>query len=228
MMFDKYCSAAAAILVAVVAAGCNRPTHSVLTELPPPPTTLGPPIRAVAPSVAAGQAEPTTQPAAADARSARPGWIPDVRELPWRYVVIHHSATDRGNAITFDKAHRQKGWDEMGYHFVITNGRGGPDGDVEIGSRWRKQKWGAHCDTPDNEYNDYGIGICLVGDFRRQLPTPEQLISLRELVDFVTARYTIRPENVIGHNQAPHANTECPGTKLLDYLARPPGQEMRP
>ena len=49
---------------------------------------------------------------------------------PWRYIVIHHSATASGNAAEFDREHRARGWDGLGYHFVIDNGVGGPDGRV--------------------------------------------------------------------------------------------------
>ena len=85
----------------------------------------------------------------------------------WTTVVVHHSATDRGSASAFDRGHRGKGWDELGYHFVIGNGRGSGDGQIEVGSRWYKQKHGAHCKTPDNYFNEHGIGVCLVGDFTR-------------------------------------------------------------
>ena len=137
----------------------------------------------------------------------------------WRYIVIHHSATDGGSAGAFDTQHRRRGWDELGYHFVIDNGYGGPDGSIEVGSRWRSQKWGAHCGgTPNNEYNNYGIGICLVGDFSTSLPSQAQLAALRRLVTALALTYGISPENIIGHCDAPNASTECPGSALQDYL----------
>lgn len=138
---------------------------------------------------------------------------------PWRYIVIHHSATSSGSAASFDIIHRRRGWDELGYHFVIDNGRGGPDGRVEVGSRWKSQKHGAHCGgTPDNEYNELGIGICLVGDFTGHMPSEAQLASLRELTFYLMRTYRIPPENVIGHYQAPLAHTACPGGRLQAYV----------
>jgi N-acetyl-anhydromuramyl-L-alanine amidase AmpD len=137
----------------------------------------------------------------------------------WRYIVIHHSATDSGNAGTFDIQHRRRGWDELGYHFVIDNGQGGPDGNVEVGSRWRSQKWGAHCGgTPNNEYNNYGIGICLVGDFSRSMPSDKQLSAMRRLVADLATEYGIAPDNIICHCDAPNATTECPGARLRAYV----------
>lgn len=138
---------------------------------------------------------------------------------PWKYIVIHHSASASGNSEKFLAMHLAKGWDEMGYHFVITNGAGGPDGAVEIGTRWMKQKWGAHTGkTPGNEYNNFGIGICLVGNFDESNPTPQQLRSLEQLVRFLVKTYDISADNIIAHKDAPNAHTECCGRSLYSYI----------
>jgi N-acetyl-anhydromuramyl-L-alanine amidase AmpD len=90
---------------------------------------------------------------------------------------------------------------------------------VEVGRRWKSQKWGAHAgNTPNNEYNNYGIGICLVGDFRQRLPSKAQLDSLDRLVVYLMKTYDIPPENVIGHRDAPGTATECPGDALHAYV----------
>lgn len=137
----------------------------------------------------------------------------------WRYIIIHHSATEKGNAQEFDLDHRRRGWDELGYHFVIDNGNGGADGRVEVGPRWTAQKWGAHCGgTPDNEYNTHGIGICLVGDFSSRLPSPAQLESLNRLVAYLSSTCNIPSENIIGHCDAPGTRTECPGLAFHAYV----------
>jgi len=140
----------------------------------------------------------------------------------WKYIVVHHSATDRGNAASFDRSHRlERGWDELGYHFVINNGAGGPDGRIEVGSRWTKQKWGAHTGgTPNNEYNDHGIGICLVGEFSHRMPSRAQIASLERLVRHLAGKYNIDPSNVIGHREAPNSATGCPGGAFLNWVSR--------
>jgi len=137
----------------------------------------------------------------------------------WRYIVIHHSATDRGNAASFDRSHRRRGWDELGYHFVIDNGDGGADGRIEVGSRWKKQKWGAHIGgTPNNEYNNHGIGICLVGDFRNKMPSHAQIASLERLVRHLANKYGIQVDNVIGHSEGPNTATVCPGAVFMNWI----------
>jgi N-acetyl-anhydromuramyl-L-alanine amidase AmpD len=151
--------------------------------------------------------------------SDRHAWNAGVSARPWRYIVIHHSATDNGNAATFHRQHLDRGWDELGYHFVINNGSGGPDGRVEVGPRWRKQKHGAHSGgTPGNEYNEVGIGVCLVGNFQNRMPTRRQMAALQELVDHLMAAHQIPPNRVIAHRDAPGANTECCGRQLYNHL----------
>ena len=163
------------------------------------------------PPPAVGQDAATTRPADSQTLPAH--------LRPWRYIVIHHSASASGNAITIDAEHRHRGFDEMGYHFVITNGNGGPDGEVQSGSRWLRQKWGAHTGgTPNNEYNNYGIGVCLIGDFTDHPPTDAQLASLHELVFLLAGRLDIPAGNVIGHRDAPNAATECPGDHLESHI----------
>ena len=90
-------------------------------------------------------------------------WIPPVAPRQWKWIVIHHSATTTGGAAEFDKMHKAKGWDELGYDFVIGNGSDTGNGQIEVGPRWTKQKIGAHAKSSDNRFNEYGIGICLVG-----------------------------------------------------------------
>ena len=87
----------------------------------------------------------------ASAQSGPRGWVPP-RHLEaarrWDGVVIHHSALDFGDADTYDRQHRSRGWDSLGYHFVINNGNssnGHKDGEVEVGLRWKQQTKGAHC-----------------------------------------------------------------------------------
>jgi N-acetyl-anhydromuramyl-L-alanine amidase AmpD len=141
------------------------------------------------------------------------GWVPPVAiEKKWKAIVIHHSATETGNAAMFDKEHEERGWEGVGYDFVIGNGTDSRDGQVEVTFRWRQQKTGAHCKTPNNWANEEAVGICLVGDFSKRQPTRRQMRSLEELVEFLQKRYGIRKSRVYGHKHTPGARpTDCPG-----------------
>lgn len=146
------------------------------------------------------------------------GWLPPAKlEKRWTAIVIHHSATDTGNAAIFDRMHREENhWDGVGYDFVIGNGTDSGDGQVEVTFRWQEQKTGAHCGgTPDNWANKNGIGICLVGNFDHDAPSPRQMESLAKLVRFLQNRYDISNGRIYGHNTTPGARvTACPGRRF--------------
>jgi N-acetyl-anhydromuramyl-L-alanine amidase AmpD len=142
-----------------------------------------------------------------------PAWLPANPSSKWECIVIHHSATDVGGAARFDKAHRAKGWDELGYHFVIGNGSDTPDGTVEVGPRWKEQKHGAHCKTPDEYYNEHGIGICLVGNFDNYDPTGPQMRSLATLCAFLSKRFHISTDHIFTHGGIT-GKTDCPGKRF--------------
>ena len=135
----------------------------------------------------------------------------------WRHIVIHHSASATGSAASFDKAHKDRGWDGLGYHFVIGNGSGAGDGEIEVGYRWPRQMQGAHAGNA--EYNQAGIGICLVGDFQNHgQASAKQMASLRRLVRFLQAKTGVPTSEVIGHGNVPGKSTECPG-QYMDLAA---------
>lgn len=137
--------------------------------------------------------------------------IPLYRSVKWEYIIIHHSATDIGNALYFNKGHIKRGfWRGLGYHFVIDNGSlGKEDGQIEVSPRWLKQQDGAHCKASRMNYR--GIGICLVGNFSEEDVSKEQMDSLVYLVSLLKKQYKIPDRNIMGHQDVRGANTECPG-----------------
>jgi N-acetyl-anhydromuramyl-L-alanine amidase AmpD len=148
-----------------------------------------------------------------------------VRENKWKHIVLHHSATDEGNASKFDKHHREtRKWKYgLAYHFVIGNGKGSGEGEIEVGSRWKKQIHGAH--TANMNINRVGIGICLVGNFEENNePTYDQFEALASLVNYLSKRYNIPKSNIVRHNQIVQKYTACPGKnfsyeKLMERIA---------
>jgi N-acetyl-anhydromuramyl-L-alanine amidase AmpD len=139
---------------------------------------------------------------------------------PWSAIVIHHSASRGGNASQFDRLHRAKGWDCVGYHFVITNGSGGPDGEIQSTARWLEQKHGAHAGalpartdpSHRNAYNEFGIGICVVGNFESRSPTRRQLDALCTLVGRLKTAFEIPAHQILGHRHV--RGTACPGKRF--------------
>ena len=200
--------------------GCQAPSgNSSMVDSMPAPSFSGPvmhdtaqPAASYTPYVNAYQ--PPVAPPTASAPTHTHGdvpaaWTPSAKLNTWKWIVIHHSATPTGGAAAFDKMHRAKGWDELGYHFVIGNGTDTRDGQIEVGSRWPKQKWGAHTKTPDNQFNEHGIGICLVGNFDVSHPSDTQMKALSKLVAYLMKTYHISADHVLGHRDC--KSTDCPG-----------------
>jgi len=206
-------------LAALAAAGCAE-NQSVISALPDPSVRPDTPFHATAVPVnpsrppMSSSLNPTWRAPWVPARVAaygEPGWLPAVGVSDrWTCVVIHHSASDKGSPESMDQAHRQRGWDELGYHFVIGNGIGYPDGKVYIGSRWEKQKHGAHCKVPGNYYNEHGIGICLIGNLEDHPPTEAQMQALAQLVSFLEAQCGFGYDRILTHGGIT-GKTLCPG-----------------
>lgn len=87
----------------------------------------------------------------------------------WKGVVVHHSASPRWTTVeAIDRWHKERGWDGIGYHYVIY-----PDGSIHEGRSL--DKVGAHAKGRNTTH----IGICLVG---YDSFTDEQVRSLDKLI----------------------------------------------
>jgi hypothetical protein len=143
-----------------------------------------------------------------------------VQRNRWKYIVVHNSGTREGNARIFDYYHRhvRRMPNGLAYHFVIGNGTSSGNGQIEVGNRWYRQLSGGHVHS---DYLNYiSIGICLVGDFNRDLPTKAEYEALDELIRYlrrrvgkVDGRYSI----VRGHREINPRPTDCPGNRFPLY-----------
>jgi hypothetical protein len=113
----------------------------------------------------------------------------------WKAIYIHHSRTASGSALTLRQV---KGMPAD--HFVIGNGDGAVDGEIQIGERWDKQL-AAAAPAGATRIDDDCISICLVGDFDKSRPTPTQLKRVTQLVTALQARFRIAPSDVSLINQ---------------------------
>ena len=141
----------------------------------------------------------------------------NVRKGRWKYMIIHNSGTRQGNARIFNKYHRRvrKMQNGLAYHFVIGNGRSSGDGEIEIGPRWTRQINGGH--VASDYLNNIAIGICLVGDLNRDLPTKAQLAALDELITYLRGRVgKIKGKQtiVLPHKKINPKPTDCPGDRF--------------
>ncbi len=138
---------------------------------------------------------------------------PPKADRNWKYIVLHHSANDTGGYASIDHKHREElGWTGCGYHFVVGNGSESPDGQIEVAARWADQKQGAHCrDGKFGDLNEYGIGICLIGNFEESGPTTKQIQAAAALVDYLKIRYAIPADRIGTHENMAAGSIACPG-----------------
>jgi hypothetical protein len=129
----------------------------------------------------------------------------------WKYIVVHHSGTQTGNARIFDYYHRKiRGMENgMAYHFVIGNGSKSSDGEIEVGERWTFQQPGGHLRS--DEQNEAAIGICLVGNFNKHKPSKKQVAALLELVSYLRRGHERNRPKLYLHRDINVQPTQCPG-----------------
>lgn len=122
-----------------------------------------------------------------------------------KYVVIHHSVT-KHEATPDDIAllHKARGWAGIGYHFVIDKaGIVYYVGDIST----------ARANVAN--LNEQVIGICLIGDFTKYLPSDEQIMSAHDLANFFFFEAPSLPtlkgwDQLVGHKDLDA--TGCPGS----------------
>ncbi len=187
----------------------------------------------------------TCRPGQAETAASAPDWNDILQKRPafargWKYIIVHHSATARGSATEFHAYHTKMNYGGLAYHFVIGNGNGTSDGQVEQGFRWKRQMAGTHVYIDAWHHNIFGIGICLVGDFNQTRPTAKQTAALIKLCRQLSAKYKIPRDRLLDHKEVPlgdidwthtqmtvtwkpgkKAATTCPGRHLnMEYLRR--------
>ncbi|MCM1162788.1 MAG: N-acetylmuramoyl-L-alanine amidase [Muribaculaceae bacterium] len=119
-------------------------------------------------------------------------------------IIVHCSATPAGRHVTtadIDLWHQQRGFDCIGYHYVVYL-----DGSVHAGRP--EQRIGAHC----RGYNATSIGVCYIGGVESDgrtpadTRTPQQKSALRQLLMSLKARYA----QAVIHSHSDFACKACP------------------
>lgn len=119
-------------------------------------------------------------------------------------IILHCTDTTANPDITaadVDRWHRQKGWDGIGYHYLIRT-----DGTVDCGRDLSRP--GAHC----YGHNAESIGICYVGGCtpdgqHMDTRTPQQHIAL---VALLRVLHDVWPEATLHGHRDWNAGKDCP------------------
>lgn len=107
--------------------------------------------------------------------SIRSAFAQDLRYIDT--IIIHHSDSSDVSADTIRQWHKARGWEDIGYHFIIRT-----SGSIETGRPIEKA--GAHA----KGRNIHSIGICLTG---YDSFTPKQSVSLENLIRYLIKKYPI-------------------------------------
>lgn len=95
---------------------------------------------------------------------------------------------------------------DIGYHYIIDRA-----GRLWQGRDMRFQ--GAHV----SNHNEHNIGIMVLGNFDRQNPTSQQLVTLQMTLQQLMGEYQIATHNVFTHQEL--TQTQCPGKVLQRHMA---------
>jgi len=137
-----------------------------------------------------------------------------MREI--KRIIIHCSDSNFGDAATINNWHLQRGFDSIGYHYVVLSGirysgddyNLQEDGMIERGRGDTKQ--GAHV----KGHNEDTIGICLIG---KNAFTQKQLfVALPDLLLALVQKHNVLVANILGHRELDSKKT-CPNLDMIDY-----------
>lgn len=119
-------------------------------------------------------------------------------------VVLHHRAGN-GDIESIHTQHLKNGWAGVGYHFYIRK-----HGTVYEGRPIAYV--GSHC----KGNNSCSIGVCLEGDFRKEMPTLEQLKAVKEVYEMVRKTYR-NIYKMVNHRDL--FKTSCPCVDLAKLVS---------
>ena len=112
----------------------------------------------------------------------------------WKYIYIHHSRTPAGNARTIAD-------EGVVDHFVIGNGDGCVDGELQMTQTWKRQESIDRPPTGVSRMDPTCISVCIVGDFDHSRPTPTQERRLAQLVGTLQSKLHIPANRVLTVDQ---------------------------
>lgn len=127
--------------------------------------------------------------------------MPELPTFAPNKIILHCSDSDYGDVDVIDQWHKARGWDGIGYHYVITNGHAkesarpytpAHDGVIQAGRPIEKQ--GVHC----YGQNDDSIGVVLIG--RHHFTARQLYIALPDLLYRLCKEHDIPAKNIYPHS----------------------------
>lgn len=112
----------------------------------------------------------------------------------WNRIEVFYSGTRGGNIVRLARSNGLTDSSDVNLHFVICNGTGGTDGQIQSTERWRRQR---PCMTGGNWYGtSQTIRICIIADGLMARPTDCQVKRTAALVELLARRFEISAEHI--------------------------------
>lgn len=131
----------------------------------------------------------------------------------WSNIEVYYSGTKGGNIRQLASLSGLASPDDINCHFVICNGLGGRDGEIETTEKWQGQ--GSVIPSRSGYGNGQTIRICMVGNGKTIRPSDSQIQTARTLVKRLSGEFDIRPESVYYPRGWPDRDS---GTPFRDSL----------
>ena len=112
----------------------------------------------------------------------------------WNSIEICFSDTQGGNIGRLAAARGLRNAADLNCHFVVCNGSGASDGEIQTTESWQRQRSVRR--GPTGLGDDQTICICLIGNGVSALPTDYQLKRLEMLLDALCRRFDIPADDV--------------------------------
>jgi hypothetical protein len=112
----------------------------------------------------------------------------------WEFIEVGYSGTKAGNIKQLASLNGLVNPEDINCHFVIYNGLGGGDGQIQPTEKWRRQ-WLA---VPDKtKYcSEQTIRICVISDGKISYPTNFQIKRTEVLVESLSRKFDIQSESI--------------------------------
>ncbi len=117
----------------------------------------------------------------------------------WSSIEIYYSGTMSGNIQQLAFLSGLGNPEDINCHYVICNGLGAGDGQIQPTERWQKQEpvnrdWLSH--EPQSDNGGKTIFICVIADVKDARPTRMQIKVTKELVKGLCKKFDIKPEAI--------------------------------
>lgn len=112
----------------------------------------------------------------------------------WKRIEVFYSSTRVGNIDWLSTLSGLSDPKELGCHFVICNGKGGDDGEIQTTEKWQRQL----PVTPERNWGneDETIRICVVAEQQSSRPTNYQVKRVDALISTLARRFSIPVQSI--------------------------------